>query len=279
MAYRSEIDIKLSQLPTTQNMEVFTDVVDLYNAAHILNQGLNHVIKSVRDLTSGEGEPWETARHMKFINAPAAMSIATGDLVTLTDLSKFVWRNEDTGAEWKPFGDIPPGVIRGWAPTDLLYRELLSGPFEFLPHYSRPIYTKTFPVSMLYGLALNDAENVGDNVKIAIDPGVLKVDDDTMWVGQAFMHKPAFSIYHVTTGANSGLLGQNRVTTNFDGKLYRVPDDPDYYFINAFGDNSMHAGMCVGYQSLLIQPPPWTYTRKFQAPTPQPDRESSGGDN
>lgn len=279
MAYRSEIDIKLGLLPTIKNEELLGDMVDLYNACHILNQGLSHVIKSVRDMTSGEGEPWETARHMKFINAPAAMSIKTGDLVTLTDLSKFVWRNENTGEEWKPFGDYPPGVIRGWAPTSLTYYEKLTGPFSFLPHYNRPIYTQTFPVAAIRGLALSDANNVGDNVKIAIDPGVLQIDDETIWTGQSFVAKPAWSIYHVTGGANSGLQGPNQVTTNFDGALYRVPADKDYYFINAFGDDFFHAGMCVGFKSLYVEPPIFDPMRRPTPPAPPPDRESSGGDN
>lgn len=279
MAYRSEIDIKLGLLPTTQNNEVMLDVVDLFNACHILNQVLSQTVKAFRDLTSGEGEPWETARHMKFINAPAAMSIKTGDLVTLTDLSKFAWYNENTGEDWLPFGDIPQGVIRGWAPTSLTYREKLTGPFSFLPQYNRPIYTQTYPVAAIRGLALTDAENVGDNVKIAIDPGILQIDDETIWMGQSFICKPAWSIYHVTGGSNSGLLGPNQVTTNFDGALYRVPDDPDYYFINAFGDNPIHAGMCVGYKALYIQPPMFDVMHRPVPPAKLPDRESSGGDN
>lgn len=278
MSYRSEIDIRLAMAPTTGNQEVFGDVVDLFNACHILNQALNQVVQSVRDLTSGEGDPWETSRHMKFINAPAAMTIQTGDLVTLTDLSKFVWRNDDTGAEWKPFGDYPPGVIRGWAPTSLTFYEKLTGPFEFLPVYKRPIYTQTYPVANIRGVALSDAE-VGDNVKIAIDMGVLKIEDDEIWTGQAFIAKPAWSIYHQTSGPNSGLLGQNQVTTLFDGNLYRVPADRDYYFINAFSGNYIHAGMCVGHQALLIQPPPWGYNHKSAVRSPPPDRDSSGGDN
>lgn len=279
MAYRSEIDIKLGLLPTTQNNEVMLDVVDLFNACHILNQVLSQTVKAFRDLTSGEGEPWETARHMKFVNAPAAMSIKTGDLVTLTDLSKFTVPNyNDPSQPWHPFGDIPPGVVRGWAPTSLTYRTRI-GPFGFLPQANRLAYTQTFPVAAIRGLALTDAENIGDNVKIAIDPGILQIDDETLWMGQAFICKPAWDIYHTTGGGGMGLTGPNQVTTNFDGALYRVPDDPDYYFINAFGTNPIHAGMCVGFKSLYIQPPAFDLAARPARPTPPPDREGSGGDN
>lgn len=79
--YRSPVNIGLGQVPTTQDPAIFTEMTEVYNAIHLLNQYLDQ-LRIVAEGGGGSGQaPDVTMPFNRFFVATALVNIQIGDPV------------------------------------------------------------------------------------------------------------------------------------------------------------------------------------------------------
>lgn len=91
--YVSSLDIGLSQTPETTNPDVFNDLLQAYNAIHILNASQSAIV----DAVYGNDQDAKPDVSMKFIHAvwlPAGEDIAVGNCVRWSgsDNGQYLWK-------------------------------------------------------------------------------------------------------------------------------------------------------------------------------------------
>ena len=191
MAYKSDIDIKLSEIPRTTDPSIFPDLVDIYNAIHILTQYSDRANK-LRDNPSGDEStpPWQAVQFDKYFYSRAYHSISAGMVCTIVN----------TECAWNGAYYTVQGVVRGVGGS---YHPKVS-PF---PDPHRLHFGSTY-------IALEDA-SPGQLVKLGIGPGILKLPG--IELGEPVLAKVW------ATDTQAGTSNIPRYTLNVDGGLYRIP--------------------------------------------------------
>lgn len=144
MSYSSKIDLRLSEVPKTANTEIFADLVDVYNAIHILGQYTNVLIGG--DNSEDSGDTSEQLPFKQSFWVKAAVAISSGQVITVTDSGAYLGCNQ-VGPTLGASGDI---YNPGW-------RTVSSG-----------------GLSHVWGIALSDAAP-GERVRVGIGSAILKI--------------------------------------------------------------------------------------------------------
>lgn len=137
--YRSPVDLGIGQTPQSSDPEVFTQLVEVYNAIHLLNQYLDQ-LRIVAEGGGGSGQtPEQSMPFNRFFVAPALQVITVGSPISPSSV---------TGEN---------GIING----------ALANQF-----------TAASPTSNFCGVALTSAQ-IGEDVRVGIGPGVLSLAGST----------------------------------------------------------------------------------------------------
>jgi hypothetical protein len=133
--YRSPVDLGIGQQPQTSDPEVFNQMVEVYNAIHLLNQYLDQ-LRVTAEGGGGSGQtPEQSMPFNRFFVAPALQVITAGSPVCPSSVS----------------GDN--GIING----------ALANQFNIAS-----------PTSNFCGVALTNAQ-IGEDVRVGIGPGVISL--------------------------------------------------------------------------------------------------------
>lgn len=189
MAYSSKLDLRIGEVPNVTDPEIFPDLMDIYNAIHILGQYVNSVIKG-----TNPDDNEDTSRQLPFQYAfwvRAAVNIKEGDIIHV-----------DAAGAYKGISHMAP-------PT--------SNPGPISNQTTISISAGT--LSTVWGMALSDAV-AGERVRLAIGPAILAMDDlnrgdkifgasgfDKRWAPNALAHNPA------TRLSNDGAIYKNITTS------------------------------------------------------------------
>lgn len=79
--YRSPVDIGLGQTPITQDPELYSEMTDVYNAIHLLNQYLDQLRINAEGGGGSEQDPAETMPFNRFFSSIALQTIPIGSPV------------------------------------------------------------------------------------------------------------------------------------------------------------------------------------------------------
>lgn len=194
MAYTSDIDLKISESPKTNDPALFPDMVDIYNALHILAQWVNQVVKQ-----SGQGSgdettpPWEAMTFDKWFYAPAAVDVTKGSIVT-PFYSKVV-------------RDYPGG------PNRTVNGIILGAGAKYSEDGLESSRYNTRNNKGISCIAMNDAA-AGELVQCGTGPAILEVPGLKM--GQPVVAKKGVT-------AAEGFFGGGWQILNNDGQIYILP--------------------------------------------------------
>lgn len=217
MAYTSNIDLKLGESPKTDDPKLFGDLVDVYNAIHLLSQYVDVVRESADKGSGGEGTPQEESLPFdKWFWAPAYQSISAGMICTIVN----------TQRTWNGGFYSVNGVVRG-AGTEY------ARAWPSLPDFIRRNIGGTY-------IALSDA-SPGQEVQLGIGPAILKLDG--LEVGEPVYAK-AWANIQPPTDTQQYIL-------NSDGNIYRLPEDTSYVVTQGL----IRVGYGVGPGKVLLFPP------------------------
>lgn len=221
MAYTSNIDLKLGESPKTDDPKLFGDLVDIYNAIHLLSQ----YVDNVRETTSkGSGEegtpPEESLPFDKWIWATAYHNISAGMICTLVNTQR-AWSGGFYSVE---------GVVRG-AGTEYAYTQP-----SLIPPTQEKIRRS---VGGTY-IALSDA-SPGQQVKLGIGPGVLKLDG--LAIGEP--------VYSKAWADPTPFEQPQLYILNNDGGVYRLPENATNYIT----DGLIRVGYGIAPGRVLLIPP------------------------
>lgn len=155
MSYRSQNKLPLSEKPLSSDPEIFPDLNDMYNSIHLLNDWVTRVQEG---LNSGETQvdPDKAIPFRNWFWAVAGEPFPSGTIVTPLKAGRYL--DEDGDAV-----HIIDGYYKGCGGTNI-------------NAYDRNFPNKYWSNGM-YGIALDEAVNPGDSIRVAIGPGVLNVPD------------------------------------------------------------------------------------------------------
>lgn len=225
MSYSSDIDLRLGETPKTDDPKLFADMVDVYNAIHILSQYVNASIKN-----QGSGDentaPWDAMPFRNYFYTEAARAITTGSVITVIQYDRF--SNEPYGAN--PYSI--KGAINGATGLGLTYKKWSGVKF------SGPAFAG------ITGLALNDAEP-GQLVKVGVGPAIIKMEG--IEIGEPVFAYAAWNFY---PGVNSWDTPYAKEVN--DGQLFRMPREGGVY---SFKSNLVTVGRGVARDSMMFCPP------------------------
>lgn len=253
MAYTSKIDIKLGETPKAREPEMLGDLVDLYNACHILNNNMNSIRDHLEEEANKDGPAWKSAQFKQFLNVRASQEIRQGDLVCIAN-----WGLVES--MYRPFSKLPAGLgygaVRGW--VDSMAITSSSAAFTFKVPYThtmhQPIVSGRGPrenqnltvIPIINGVAL-ESGSAGETIKVAIGEGALKSEMTSGFLGQQFVVRYAVILASNYAGQLNGGV--------FDPNLYAMPDDPDYPMGRTNLPPCVAAAVRVDEESLLFRPP------------------------
>lgn len=133
--YRSPVDLGIGTVPLTTEPEVFNQMVEVYNAIHLLNQYLDQ-LRVVAEGGGGSGQTPEASMPFnRFFVAPALQNIAIGTPISPSNV---------TGQN---------GIVNGALANQ---------------------YTGANPTSNFCGLALTSAA-IGEDVRVGIGPASISM--------------------------------------------------------------------------------------------------------
>lgn len=133
--YRSPVDLGIGQVPLTTDPELFSEMTEVYNAIHLLNQYLDQ-LRVVAEGGGGSGQsPSESMPFNRFYVAPALQNISAGQIVSPSSIPG------------------QNGIVRGCLAND---------------------YSSSAPNANFTGVALIDAV-IGQDVRVGIGPAILEI--------------------------------------------------------------------------------------------------------
>lgn len=133
--YKSALNIGLSQMPKTTNPDVFNDLLEAYNAIHILNASQDSLINSLYS-PEKTSAPDEAMKFIRSVWLPAKEKIDIGNCVRWSDDGEGIWKGHAasttglalTSAE--PTEDDPlPLVHVGYGPAVIKIDDLTVGTY------------------------------------------------------------------------------------------------------------------------------------------------------
>lgn len=230
MAYASEIDIKISETPKTTDPDLLPDLIDIYNALHILAQYTDQIREFVTK--SPEGKPWESFPLENIIHTRAHVDISQGQICG----PAYIYKQNSAQNNVSSFH----GTVRG-VPYMVSAQDPRSGR-ERSPLFLHP------SINGIFGIALEDTK-AGDLVPLALGPGILQVPG--LLKGESVY---AWSAYreHV-----SGTIGSRLkyLQLRNNGSLFRLSLSPNRYVDMDF----MHrVGVGVAKDAMYLFPSPLT---------------------
>lgn len=248
MSYNSDIDLRLGETPKTDDPKLFADMIDVYNAIHILSQYLN---TSMKNQGSGdENTPsWDAMPFRDYFYTEAARSITKGSVITVIEYAQF--SNERYGAN--PY--TIKGAMNGAAGFGMNYKKY-SG-----TKWASPNFTG------ITGIALNDAEP-GQLVKMGIGPAIIKMEG--VELGEPIFAYAAWNYY---PGVNT--WSRPYASEVNDGSMFRIPKDGGVY---AFKSNPVVVGKGVAKDAVMFCPPE-TWGGAITYGAPSTNEPGGGGDN
>lgn len=227
MAYASEIDIKISETPKTTDPELLPDLIDIYNALHILAQYTDQIREFVTK--SPEGDPWESFPLENIVHVRAHVSISQGQICGPAYLFK---SNDNPNTT-----STVHAVVRGVPYLAPYARDLRTGRVRNYQYLHQT-------VNGVVGIALEDT-SAGDLVPIALGPGVLEVPG--LRAGESVF---AWSAYEIVAPRGTTYL---RLRNN--GSLFRLSLTPERYADTSF----MHrVGVGIAQDAMYLFPSPLT---------------------
>jgi len=222
MAYTSDIDLKLAETPKTTNPAEFPDMVDIYNALHILGQWVDRLKKGMDGSGSGGSElkPWEAMQFTRWFYVPAARAITKSSIITV------IYSEWFTDDDWGNTRYTIDGAVNGCGITHLpFYRD------------GSKLFVGVRVRSTMTGFAMTDAAE-GELVKVGVGPAIINMPG--IKAGQIMHARPAAD----HTKYNDSLRLIN------DGTLYKLPDDPKLTVLGTF----VPIGYGVADDALMIDP-------------------------
>lgn len=149
MAYTSKVNIRLGEVPKTTDGEIFADLVDIYNAIHILAQYVNQL--------AGQGNPdedtlvWDSIPWKNSFWYPAKQNIKAGEVVCFQTDGMY------KGCTWEVVQKITGSSGAHTGPLSQANAFAASG-----------------GLAALWGIALSDAAP-GKKVRVGVGPATIKL--------------------------------------------------------------------------------------------------------
>lgn len=242
MAYSSDIDLKIGEIPKTTDPALFPDMVEIYNALHILGQWVNAVQKG-----AGSGDantpPWEAMPFRNFFYVQAARDITSGNVVTIVDYEFFGTQNSHYSLAGVINGAYGGGLIANTNPSVSFYSYPRQG--------------------SITGLAMSDAAP-GELVKVGVGPAIIKMDGIRMG-------EPVYA-YAAYTPKSEPVLFSSDVSfwaeEINDGGLIKLPREGGGF---AFKSKPVLVGRGVAPDALMFTPPETTFPDQILNPLINPN--------
>lgn len=212
MAYNSDINLRIGETPKTTDPAIFPDMVEIYNAIHILGQWTN-AIKDQGKSGDEDTKPWDAMPFEKWFYAKAARDIERGSVVTIVGSDRFKLRDNSNPRRPRPLGDYytVEGVINGAAGTGIPYTKTQS----------RGVFPLNGGVT---GLAMSDAKE-GELVQVGIGPAIINVEGikfgQPVYALTAYFNEPEAFLGYWTELVNDGKL----ITLQEGGGYYSFPSE------------------------------------------------------
>lgn len=249
MAYNSNIDLKIGEVPKTTDPAVFPDMLEIYAALHILGQWTNSLRNNA---TSGDSNtaPWDSIPFRNWYYVEAARDITAGDVVTSVDYDKF--SNDKSGQN--PY--TLKGAING-ANIGGLLNWTVSGIGNVYPMQGS-----------ITGLALSTAA-AGELVQIGVGPATVKVDG--LKAGEPVFVEAAYSVDPLLVPRARAFA-----TENNRGNLIRLLPEGQRVGIKG---KIVCVGRGIADSAMLFCPPenwPTPENLKYYSEIPTPDNPGGG---
>lgn len=253
MAYSSDINLKIGEVPKTTDPEMLPDFIEIYNALHILAQWVDAVHKA-----HGSGDintpPWEAMPFRDYFYTPAAQEITSGNVVTMIDYEFF---SNDKGNTHYSLN----GVINGAASWGL------AAAAQVFPDYQG--YPRNGGIT---GMSMSDALP-GELVKVGVGPAIIRMEG--VRTGEPVYAYPAYS-----SPVNNNVIPQrnrrNYATIIGKGGLIKLPREGGMFRFEA---PPILVGRGVAPDALMFTPPSLSFadSNLYFTQEPPPPQQDTGG--
>lgn len=174
MAYTSDIDLGgLGETPKTQDSQIFPDMVDVYNAIHILAQwtgALKERLEESSEQDSSDKPNWENMPFKEFWWGRAAVAITKGQMCGSLNVQA---RFPGNTSPIRTYNGVVLGCAGIFDRQGFQVAVGSTGGDSDSTIYEWRYMNKFFPRGMT-GIAMNNAA-IGQWVRLAVGPGIMNI--------------------------------------------------------------------------------------------------------